>query len=295
MSSNEKDGRQLKAIYTAVVLLLFIAGYTQIGTAQQIATKSEARESQMEDPHRLPGKLLVKGSNTTPTGTLGLLTYQLEEVSLPAPVEYYSRSQKKQSQQLIRLNITGELLGGDYVIWINDKAVKNIAHMGLKQISALIADPSILEDGAVLAVAPASREYERSTLPERLELPYSLKAATPSSPTIEAGIGIALRSTSLIMKDGPQPYVEIIARSEFRKFPVMNSSLYLHIGQYEFRGGMSSDETTAIFRLTGKEFSQLKDGDLMVVTYSEGVPDWSNGGGPLFWDFGPINKSKLDK
>ncbi len=68
---------------------------------------------------------------------------------------------------------------------------------------------------------------------------------------------LSLRSIVVVRNEGSLPYIEFKASSS-RELPMMNSSIYLHIGRYEFIGGIS-DRFTAGFNLTPEEFAKLKD------------------------------------
>lgn len=291
MSRETNKWRQGRIILMAVGSLLFIAGSAQLGMAQPTSDSSDRGGLERKHPHLLPGKMLAKGDNTTFAGTHKLLTYELEEVTLPTPEEYTVRGQRQRLQSLLRLSITGEFKGGDYIIWIDDKALKGVASVGLNKLSVFILDRSVLRDGAALAVALRSEEYELFPLPERLKLPDDVKATIPGPPAPEPGDEMFLRSLLVVTGKSPQPYIVFTATSH-RRFPIMNSSIYLHIGRYAFLGGISSNRSSATFSLTPAEFAKLKNGERMIVNYSEDAPNQVNLDG---WDFGPLDKSMLDR
>jgi hypothetical protein len=117
--------------------------------------------------------LLARGTNTQPAGSLKLVTFELEEVALPAgvPVPALGRTDV---QSLLRLSV----LGGPFrvqanrpVVWVDDTPLRLTSpNPELTRLSALVLDRSILKNGAVIAVSYGESTDQRQRLPETLSL-----------------------------------------------------------------------------------------------------------------------------
>lgn len=250
--------------------------------------ESISQESPMPDLRIKSGKLLAKGQNATPSGPLKLLSYKLEEVNLPQPVELEIRGRKELAQSALRLTITSGANLHAHLIWIDDASIRGVWGAGEEGVAAFITDRSILRDGAVISVSHNGTLYE---LPERLKLPQSIKANLKPA-AVEAGNTTNIRSALRITGAVRQPLIEIEFQTG-RKFLIMNSDYTAQSGKRFFRNlFVDYAAGRAVLSLTPEEFAQLKDGDLMAVSVV-GVVNYGAGGGPGVWLYGRLDKSLL--
>jgi hypothetical protein len=128
------------------------------------------------NPYAEPGTLLARGANTQPTGPRNLVTYELEEVTLPAGVPVPALGDRTDVQTLLRLTV----IGGPFqvqslrpVVWIDDVPLKLT---GLNpdgtRLAALILDRSAVRNGATISVSSGESvpPEQRQRLPETLSL-----------------------------------------------------------------------------------------------------------------------------
>jgi len=132
----------------------------------------------MTSPQVVQGKVIAQGDNKRPAGLHKLLTYKLEEIDLPAPVELEIRLKKERFTTALRLTIYSESIQGAYAIWLDDVSLPGVFGLGPRAIGTLIYDRSILRDGAVISVQDGRG---LSSLPELLKLPQSFKALITSA------------------------------------------------------------------------------------------------------------------
>jgi hypothetical protein len=126
------------------------------------------------DPYSVPGALLARGTNAQPTGPFRLLTYELEEVTLPAGVPVSALGARANVRTLLRLSV----LGGPFrvqsirpVIWVDDVPLRLVSpNPELTRLSALVLDRSVLRNGAAIAVSYGESADQRQRLPESLSL-----------------------------------------------------------------------------------------------------------------------------
>jgi hypothetical protein len=242
------------------------------------------------DPHLSAGRLVAKGENKRPVGGDKLLSYKLEEVDLPNPMEFEIRGKKHHLTTVLRLTITSESIQGAHTIWIDDAALPRVFGLGAHAIGTFIYDRSILRDGAEISVS-ASREFV--TLPERLRLPKEFSARI--DPIVEEGNSIiGIHSALRIIGSVRQPLIQIEMRTN-RAFPVRNAALQLQIGKQFFQNELGGDRSghALTVSLTPKAFAELKDGAEVIAFYNS--PDRSGALAKEIWYFGRLNKSMLDR
>ena len=289
MNRSMKMNDRRKRASLVLGLLIALSG-SNLWAVPQGVPQSTAQGSTMHDLRVKSGKLLAKGQNTTPSGPLKLLSYKLEEIDLPQPLELEIRGRKELTQSALRLTITSRANLDAHLIWIDDASLGGVWGAGEEGVAAFITDRSILRDGAVISVSHDGTLYE---LPERLKLPPGIKANLKPA-AVEAGNTTSIRSALRITGAVRQPLIEIEFQSG-RKFPVMNSEYTAQIGKRFFRNlFVDYGEGRAVLSLTPEEFAQLKDGDLMAVS-AGGVVNYGAGGGPGVWLYGRLDKSLLNK
>jgi len=84
-----------------------------------LASAQDVQQLPKNDPQMSAGRLVAKGENTHPVGDNKLLSYKLEEVDLPKPMEFDIRGKKLQLSTVLRLTITSESISGAHTIWID--------------------------------------------------------------------------------------------------------------------------------------------------------------------------------
>src|SRR6266566_5126847 len=252
--------------------------------------KSAPQESIKNDPHLSTGRLVAEGWNKRPVGDNKLLTYKLEEVDLPQPLDFDIRGKRHHLSKVLRLTITSESIQGAHTIWIDDAALPRVFGLGAHAIGTFIYDRSILRNGAEISVSD-SKEFV--TLPERLRLPKDFSATI--EPIVEEGNSI-VRIHSALRIIGPvrQPLIQIEMRTE-RGFPIRNAALQLQIGKRFFQNELGGDPSgrTLTLSLTPTAFGELKDGVEVIAFFI--TPDRSGASAKELWYFGRLNKSLLDR
>jgi len=248
--------------------------------------QSAQQESTKSDPHLAAGRLMANGESRTRIGDSKLLTYKLEEVDLPKPLEFEIRGKTQHLTTVVRLTITSESISGAHTIWIDDAALPRVFGLGAHAIATLIYDRSILRHGAEISVSD-SREFV--TLPERLRLPKELLSTI--EPLSEEGNSI-VRIHSLLRIAGSvrRPMIQIEMRTN-RAFPIRNAELQVQIGRESFMAG-GAGSTAAVF-LTPEQFARLKDGAEVIAFYNS--PDRSGALAKEIWYFRRLNKRMLDR
>jgi hypothetical protein len=248
--------------------------------------QSAQQESTKSDPHLAAGRLVANGESKTPIGENKLLTYKLEEVDLPKPLDFEIRGKTHHLTTVLRLTITSESIQGAHTIWIDDAALPRVFGLGAHAIGTFIYDRSILRDGAEISVSD-SREFV--TLPERLRLPKELLSTI--EPLIEEGNSIVgIHSLLRIAGSVRRPMIQIEMRTN-RPFIARNALLQVQIGKQIFMAG-GSGRAAGVF-LTPEQFAQLKDGAEVIAFYNS--PDRSGALAKEIWYFGRLNKSMLDR
>lgn len=273
----------MKRMFAYMVFVAALSCAPQILSQQ--GGKPEPQKSKVNDLRTLSGALVAEGRTKTTVGPLKLVTYKLEEVTLPQPVEVEVRGEKKQFQNVLRLTIMSESNIDAHLIWIDDASLPGVWGVGGKGVAALIYDRSILRNGAVISLSHGGQVYE---LPEQLTLPEKMQA-TIAPETIGDGNTYTLRSALRIIGSVRQPLVEIDFRTN-RGFPILNAAYGVQIGKRFFPAN-ASDRTVRL-SLTTKEFAELSDGERIAV--STGWVNYSALGTGA-WYFGRLDKSRLDR
>jgi hypothetical protein len=265
----------------AAVLMVVLGVHFALG-------QGAPQEPKINDPHLSTGTLVTKGESKTPIGRDKLLTYKLEEVDLPQPLEFDIRGKQQRLNKALRLTISSESIQGAHTIWIDDAALPRVFGLGANAIGVLIYDRSILRNGAEISVSDGK---EFVTLPEKLKLPKNFTATI--EPIIEEGSSIiAIRSALRIVESIRQPLIEIEMKTD-RAFPVRNAVLQLQIGKRFFQNELreGSGGHTLILDVPPSTFAELKDGAEVIAFYN--TPDRSGASGREIWYFGRLNKSML--
>ena len=124
--------------------------------------------------YELPGKVIAAGKNTIPKGRTGLLTYRVEEVTLPQTSIYKTYEKTYTLDKVWRIIITAEkpFVVGAMPLMIGIDRTSIEALPGVKTLTTIVFDPSILKEGAPISVSPLG-PAEESVLSETLHLDLS--------------------------------------------------------------------------------------------------------------------------
>ena len=276
-------GRRTASRAAVAAALLSLLAALSVNAQQPNAPGQEHRPELI---HRAPGTLVAAGKNATPAGRLGVKTYRLEEVKLPAPVEFKRGGTKVVADSALRLTVSlDSTLNGAFTINVNDEPHPGVV-TGPNTLSALFIDPADLEDGATISVSRGSgcQVEDLSPLPERLTLPARLKAARAQKD--EGNFVKRIRSipAAAAVRGVPDIEIELATTADF---PARNQTPVLQIGDREFAREPLRQGATLVFRLTGEEFERAPDGGRVKVKYGT----CSSGG----VRFGQLDKRALDQ
>ena len=252
---------------TVVGLLILVASCALVALAQNSKPqKSMLSKMSFYELLKTPGKLLSEGNNSIPIGKLKVKTYRLEEISPMGVEDEKSQQNADDADRAFRLTVTGEsIFNGTFIIWIGDAPLTNVIY-NRKELTTIIFDPSVLENGADISVTRYSEnewESSRSTIPDLLQLPVKLQTqAGTSSKYFIKEIRNIPKALWLQGKHG----VEIEIHSE-DPFPVLNSIVFLQIGNLKLIGSVYKDDHTQVYRLSAEQFAQLKDNETVRLKY----------------------------
>ncbi|MDT7605212.1 MAG: hypothetical protein QOF61_3209 [Acidobacteriota bacterium] len=170
----KRHGSAARALALAC-LLLFGAGVA-FGQDTQAPAAAADQEFTVTDLLKLPGRVVGKGSNTTPKGLHKLRSYRVEEVALPHITNVELKGQHVPVTKAFRVTITGgpfAVRALPPVIWLDDVAIGyGIESEDLDAITVVTYDESLLRDGATIYLSYGDKEnkQERTALPEKLKL-----------------------------------------------------------------------------------------------------------------------------
>jgi hypothetical protein len=131
-------------------------------------------EISIADLMKLPGTVIAKGSNTQPVGISRLLTYRVEQLSLPEPITVELQGQAVQVDKAWRVTVTGgpfPVRALPPVIWIGETVVGiGVENERLSEVTVITFDRSLLRPGSAVAVSYGPDKETRQELPEKLNL-----------------------------------------------------------------------------------------------------------------------------
>jgi hypothetical protein len=168
-------GRLCAARLLAVACLLLMGSIAAFGQGAGAPAAAE-QEFKVSDLLKLPGKVVARGSNTTPKGLLKLQSYRVEEVTLPHVAEVELKGQRVAVTKAYRVVVTGTAFpvrALPAVVWVDDVAIGyGVENEDLTEITAVTYDESVLRDGATISLSYGDKENkkERTPLPEKLKL-----------------------------------------------------------------------------------------------------------------------------
>lgn len=283
--------RRRSNLWTVIGFLLVVAWNMPVASAQKTPSPPSdsgvIHTSDLYNPQRAPGKLLAEGNNMIPVGELKVKSYRLEEVKLPKPLELSIQGRKERVESVLRLTITLEsFLNGIYTIWLGEEPLTGVP-IKEDELSVLIYDRALLEDGTTIAVSNDTLgSQSRTILPEKLYLPPQVRSTIP--PKNDDGALTRIRRINI---GGGRSRVEMELTSN-EEFQIRNAFRMIQIGEREFFGGstLRGNPRKLIIQLTSEEFAQLKDGDRIYVKYGYGESALRGA-----QKFGRLNKSLLEQ
>jgi hypothetical protein len=192
------------------------------------------------------------------------------------------------------------------LVWLGDAALPAFSN-ATSEISALIYDPSVLRNGAEIAVSNMDSS-EMLTLDGRLRLSNPQNDA--SSLRIKSDSEARHATSSIQRREGREngnevvriksavrlvgatriPLVQVELKTS-RPFPARETALKLQIGKRFFMNELTGDHAGRMLTLTLSEqmFAELNQGDEIVAFFDK--PDRSGLAGPDIWHFGRLDKN----
>ena len=166
--------RLLRSAGMAIGLLLLLITAGPRALAQQANGPASQEGLTMTELLKLPGRLLGEGRNTRPAGQLKLLSYRVEELTLPRAVKVESRGQEVETDTAWRLTVTGgpfPVRDMPAVVWVDDQIVGyGVENERLSAITAITFDRSLLREGGTVSLSYGEEKQGRVKLPEKLKL-----------------------------------------------------------------------------------------------------------------------------
>jgi len=129
----------------------------------------------MADLLKLPGKIVAEGTNTEAVGGFKLISYRIEEITLPSVTEVVIYGGRKfKGDKYHRIIVTGGpfyIGGNSHYIWIDDEVIGwGSESSDVRSLTAIVSDPSVLREGATIYVSWGYDKTFRQALPEKLKL-----------------------------------------------------------------------------------------------------------------------------
>ncbi|HVG28402.1 MAG TPA: hypothetical protein VM864_01645 [Pyrinomonadaceae bacterium] len=174
MKRNAQGLRRGAARLLAVACLLLSVAGAAFG--QDAQTPAPEQEFTVTDLLKLPGKVVGRGTNTTPKGLLKLRSYRVEEVALPRITNAEVGGQRVAVTKAFRVTVTGgpfAVRALPPVVWLDDVALGyGVESEDLDAITVVTFDEAAIKDGATVYLSYGDKENkkERTALPEKLKL-----------------------------------------------------------------------------------------------------------------------------
>jgi len=174
---------------TFLVTLATIVLLTIPLTPQQADTPSQTKQQEIriENAHRMQGEVLAHGENAVSVGKYKVKTYRLERVKLSQPLLLTNQQPYEYAYKLI---VTGGPFNTTHLIWADDRPFSAVpSQNGTELVAVFLNGPNILDDDATLSVTqgwnPCTVDPDsESVLPEKLTVPYELRAAPRDASSI---------------------------------------------------------------------------------------------------------------
>ena len=262
------------------------------------------------------GRVLAQGAGSWVSESDMAVRYRLKEIRLPEPRVIHVQGHTATIAVAYRFTLTDGRGASDTprsatlsrfaLLWLGDAALPAFSNAP-GEISALIYDPSVLRNGAEIAVSNMDGS-EMRTLDGTLRLTNLENAA--SSLRIKSDSGARPATSSMQTREGKEtgnevvriksavrlvgatriPLVQVELKTG-RPFPAKESALKLQVGKRFFMNELTGDHTGRMLTLTLSEemFAELNQGDEIVAFFDK--PDRSGFAGPDIWHFGRLDKN----
>jgi hypothetical protein len=167
-----RNRKLVKRLSLVIGLLLLLAiGISQAFT-QQDRKSPGVPDNVMSQLIKMQGKLISQGRNTRPVGPLKLVSYRLDELTLPQSVTVEINGKAAEVNKAWRLTITGgpfPVRALPPVIWIDDVPLgTGVENERLTEISVITFDRSLLREGGAISLSYGENKETRVELPEKL-------------------------------------------------------------------------------------------------------------------------------
>jgi hypothetical protein len=152
-----------------VIRLLLVAGI--LLSLGHLAHASQGAKVTYADLFQISGKVIAKGTNTTPVGPYGVKTYRVEELTLAPGTKVDVNGTIVVASSAWRVTIVGTSFQArdlpPIVSIDSTDLLPGLESANLQEISAITFDKSLIRDGAALALSYGN---ERTDVPERVKL-----------------------------------------------------------------------------------------------------------------------------
>jgi hypothetical protein len=201
------------------------------------------------------GKVISKGRNTSPSGTLSVVSYRLEIIKLTSPIDL--NDGKPPLETAFRLIITTQnpLPVGSFKI-----------HLGNMELPASLLKPNEVATIIFRRNLPANVTLSLSKQGENESLTRSSLAEMFSVPSRYAASFEEMQKNSPVVrlyKVNKSSDIEIKINIPGRKCYEGNNLLVIEVGAVEF--GAGCDEDAIVRQLSAEEFSRMNNGAEIAV------------------------------
>jgi len=270
-----------------------------LSKSESVSPKARVLDDQIAMKLRTAeGRLLSQGQSSWASGSAESVKYKVKEITLPEPREMEIHGRRENVAVAYRLTLAGGGLRSSQgvgtvqvpalskfgLIWLDDAALP-VFSLDSQEISTLIYDPSILKDGAQIAVSNADGSNMYS-LVERLKYRSNVQTSEEGE---EGNEVVGIRRGVRVIGTTRMPLVQIELRTK-RPFPPRDSALQLQIGKRFFLNELTGDHTgrTLTLTLTQEMFAELQQGAEIVAFFDK--PDRTGFAGRDVWRFGRLDK-----
>ncbi|HYJ87805.1 MAG TPA: hypothetical protein VEW46_17205 [Pyrinomonadaceae bacterium] len=170
-----KKPLSLILFYLPTIAFLFVSISLAQSQNPSPANTAKKQELTLADMLHLPGKIVAEGTNTEPVGGFKLISYRIEEVTLPKVMEFENYQRRKlKADKYHRIIVTGgpfRIGNESHYIWIDDTVIGwGSESTDVRSLTAIVFDPSVLREGATIYVSWGyTKSFMCQALPEKLK------------------------------------------------------------------------------------------------------------------------------
>ena len=169
-----KQSRVNRYLAISVVVLPLLLLTVRADALAQGSTNAPSNK-EMRELLKASGKVVSEAKSARATGNLKLTGYRVEEIQLPRSMTVEVQGRQSVVNKAWRLTVNGgpfPVRALPAVVWIDDQIAGNgIENDTLSQITAIIFDPSLIREGAVVSISYGENKESR----ERVTPPIQLK------------------------------------------------------------------------------------------------------------------------